>query len=216
MECSIGNSANFVVPETQNILAHCPKVRKVLFLPGFRPLECSTGHEECLTDEHWVFLQIRFSSEQPSKDIRLYFPPNKVLPKSSSGHVHFVFDTLVENFCHKSGISSFKIRKECQTYFFWKKTLLSQSFSLLNIWNAVLTTPLKTFRQQNIIFSLIAHKSKTFGDCQIFSHEMLDSAGHVECLPGSSSFCFEVSVDAKCADLITLADPFSKDIEIFR
>ena len=100
--------------------------------------------------------------------------------------------------------------------FFWKKTLLSQSFSLLNIWNAVLTTPLKTFRQQNIIFSLIAHKSKTFGDCQIFSHEKLGSAGHVECLPGSSSFCFEVSVDAKCADLITLVDPFSKDIEIFR
>ena len=100
MECSFGNSANFVVPETQNILAHCPKVRKVLFLPEFRPLECSTGRVECLTDEYWVFLQIRFSSEKPSKDIKLYLPPNKVLPKSSSGHVDFVFDTLVENFCH--------------------------------------------------------------------------------------------------------------------
>ena len=153
---------------------------------------------------------------KPSKDIKLYLPPNNVLPKSSSGHVDFVIDTLVVNFCHKSGISSFKSRKECQTYFFWKKTLLSQSFFLLNIWNAVLTTPLKTFRQQNIIFSLIAHKSKSFGDCQIFSPEMLGSAGHVECLPRSSSFSFEVSADAKCADLITLADPFSKNIEIFR
>ena len=115
------------------------------------------------------FLQNRFSSEQPSKDIRLYLPPSKVLPKSSSGHVDFVFDTLVENFCLKSGISSFKSRKECQTYFFGKKTLLSQSFSLLNIWNAVLTTPLKTFREQNIIFPLNGHKSKNSGDCQVFS-----------------------------------------------
>ena len=121
MECSFGNSADFVLPETQKILAQCPKVRKVLFLPDSRPLECSTGRVECLTDEPWVFLQIRFSSEKPSKDIKLYLPPNKVLPKSSSGHVDFVFDTLVENFCHKSGISSLKIRKECQTYFFWGK-----------------------------------------------------------------------------------------------
>ena len=188
MECSNGNSANFVVPETQNILADCPKNLKVLFLPEFRPLECSTGHEECPTDEHWVFLQIKSSSEQPSKDIRLYPPPNKLLPKSSSGHVDFVFDTLVENFCLESGISSFKSRNECQIYFFWKKTLLSQSFSLLNIWNAVLTTPLKTFRQQNIFFSLIAHKSNSFSYCQIFSPEMLGSAGHVQCLLGSTSF----------------------------
>ena len=75
------------------------------------------------------FLQIRLSSERPSKDIRLYLPPNKLLPKSSSGHVDFVFDTLVENFCHKSGISSFKIRKECQTYFFGKKPFVSKFFS---------------------------------------------------------------------------------------
>ena len=131
MECSFGNSANFVVPETQNILAHCPKVRKVLFLPEFRPLECSNGRVECLTDEPWVFLQIRFSSEKPSKDIKLYLPPNKVLPKSSYGHVDFVFDTLVENFCHKSGISSFKSRKECQTYFFFgkKNPFVSKFFS---------------------------------------------------------------------------------------
>ena len=86
----------------------------------------------------------------------------------------------------------------------------------MNKWNAVLTTPLKTFRQQNIIVSLIAHKSKSFGDCQIFAPEMLGSAGHVDCLPGSSSFSFEVSADAMCADLITLADPFSKNIESFR
>ena len=46
----------------------------------------------------------------------------------------------------------------------------------------------KTFRQQNIIFLLIAYKSKSFGYWQIFSPEMLGSAGHVECLPGSSSF----------------------------
>ena len=162
------------------------------------------------------FLANQSSSGKPSKDIKLYLRPKHVSPKSSSGHVDFVFDTLVENVRHKSGISSFKVRKECQTYlFFGKKTLLSQRFSL-DQWNAVLTTPLKTFRQQNIVFSLIAHKSKSFGDCQIFSPEMLGSAGYVECLPGSSSFSIEVSADAKFADLITLVDPFPKNIEIFR
>ena len=92
MESNFGNSARLLWPETQNILAHCPKVRKVLFLPDFHPLEFSTGRVECLNDEPWVFLQIRFSSEKPSKDINLYLSPNNVLPKSSSGYVDFVFD----------------------------------------------------------------------------------------------------------------------------
>ena len=168
MKCSFSNSANFVVPETQNILAQCPKVRKVLFLPEFRPLECSNGRVECLTDEPWVFLQIRFSSEKPSKDIKLYLPPNKVLPKKFLWSRGFCF----WHPCWKllPQIRNFFIQKQkrMSNIFFWKRTLLSQSFSLLNIWNAVLTTPLETFRQQNISFSLIAHKSKSFGDCQIF------------------------------------------------
>ena len=107
MECSFGKSANFVLPETQKILVQCPKVRKVLFLPEFRPLECSAGRVESLTDEPGVFLQNRFSSQKPSKDLKLYTFPKKVFSKTSSGHVNFVFDTLVENFCHKSGSSSF-------------------------------------------------------------------------------------------------------------
>ena len=79
-------------------------------------------------------------------------------------------------------------QKRMSNIFFWKKTHLSQSFSLLNIWNSVLTTPLKTFCQQNTVFSFIAHKSNSFGYCQIFSPEMLRSVGHVESLPGSTSF----------------------------
>ena len=74
----------------------------------------------------------------------------------------------------------------------------------------------KTFRQKDIIFLLIAYKSKSFGYWQIFSPEILGSAGHVECLPGSSSFPLEVPADAKFAELITLADPFSKNNECFR
>ena len=85
----------------------------------------------------------------------------------------------------------------------------------MNLWNAVLTTPLKTFPQQNIIFSLIAHKSKSFGDCQIFSPEMLGSAGHVKCPPGWSPF-FEVFVDANVVDLTPLADFLSKILKKFR
>ena len=191
MECSFGIFASFVLPETQTILAQCPKVRKVSFLPEFRPKGCSTGRVQCLTDDPGVFFQIRFSSEKPSKDIKLYLPPNKVLPKSSSGHVDFVLDTLVENFCKKSGISSLKIRKECQTYiFFGEKTRLSQIFSL-DIWNAVLTTPSKMFRLETGNFSLLAQKSNSFGFCQNYFPEVLRSAGHVESLPGSSSFLFK-------------------------
>ena len=215
MECSFGNSASFVLPETQKSLAQCPKVRKVLFLLEFRPLECSNGRVESLTDKPWVFLQIRLSSEKPWKDIKLYLPPNKVLPKCSPGHVDSVLDTLVENFCHKSGISSLKIRKDSQTYFLGKKTRLSQSFSL-DIWNAVLTTPLKIFRQETGNFSLIAEKSNCFGLCQNYFLEVLRSAGHVENIPGSSSFSFEVFADAKVADLTPLACPFSKIMEVFR
>ena len=118
MECSFGNSAKIILPETQNILAQCPKVRKVLFLPEICPLECSTGREEFLTDELAVFLQISVSSGKPLQNIKLYLLPKKMFWIFSSGHMDFVFDTLVENFCRKSGISSFKIRKECQTYIF--------------------------------------------------------------------------------------------------
>ena len=107
MESIFGNSAKIHLLATQTFLAQCPKVRKVLFLPEICPLECSTGRVERLTDEPGVLLQIRISSEKPSKDIKLYFLPKKFLPNCSSGHVDFVFDTLVENFCHKSGISSF-------------------------------------------------------------------------------------------------------------
>ena len=132
MECSFGNSAKLVVPETQNILAHCPKVRKVLFLPKICPLGCSTGRKECLTDEPAVFLQTRLPSEKPSQNKKLYLLPKKVSSNFSSGHMDFVFDTNVENFCHKSGISSFKSRQECQTYFFFKKNpFVSKLFSEL-------------------------------------------------------------------------------------
>ena len=37
MQCSFGNSAKFILPETQNILAQCPKIRKALFLQNFVP-----------------------------------------------------------------------------------------------------------------------------------------------------------------------------------
>ena len=130
MESSFGNCAKLLWPETQKILAQCPKVRNVLFLPEIFPLECSTGRVECLTDEPGVFLQIRISSEKPSKDIKLCLLPKNVSQNSSSGHADFVFDTLVENFRRKSGISSFKIRKECQTdLFFGKKPFVSMLFS---------------------------------------------------------------------------------------
>ena len=106
-------------------------------------------------------------------------------------------------------------KKMSNLFFFRKKTLLSQSFSL-HIWNAVLTTPLKMFRQETGNFSLIAQKSKIFGFCQNYFLEVLRSTGHVESLPGSSSFSFEVFADAKVADSTPLATSFSENMEVFR
>ena len=37
MECSFGNSAEFILPETQKILGQCATIRKVLFLQNFVP-----------------------------------------------------------------------------------------------------------------------------------------------------------------------------------
>ena len=86
----------------------------------------------------------------------------------------------------------------------------------MDIWNAVLTTPLKKFRQETGNFSLISQKSKSFDSCQNYFLEVLRSAGHVESLPDSSSFSFEVFADAKVADLMPLACPFSKIMQVFR
>ena len=217
MECSFGIFASFVLPETQTILAQCPKVSKVSFLPEFRPKGCSTGRVQCLTDEPGVFFQIRFSSEKPSKDIKLYLPPNKVLPKSSSGHVDFVLDTLVENFCKKSGISSLKIRKECQTYiFFGEKTRLSQIFSL-DIWNAVLTTPSKMFRQETGNFSLLAQKSKILVSAKITSPKCSAPLRWTRRKPSwFVQFSFQVFAEPNVADSTPLASSFSKNMEVFR
>ena len=71
-------------------------------------------------------------------------------------------------------------------------------------------------RQETGNFSLIAQKSKSFGFCQNYFPEVLRSAGHVESLPGSSKFSFEVFADAKFADLTPLANSFSKNMEVFR
>ena len=164
----------------------------------------------------WSFLANQNLVRKPIKRYKVVSSPKERFTKK----VLWLGGLCFWHLCRKllPQIRNFFIQKQkrMSNIFFWKKTLLSQSFSLLNVWKAVLKTPLKTFRQQNIVFSLIAHKSKSFGDCQIFSPEMLGSAGHVECLPGSSSFSFEVSADAKCADLITLADPFPNNMENFR
>ena len=191
MECSFGISASFVLPETQKILALCPKVRKVLFRPEFRPKGCSTGRVQCLTDEPGVFFQIKFSSEKPSKDIKLYLTPNKILPKSSSGHVDFVLDTLVENFCNKSGIYSLKIRKECQTYIFLGKKPVCLKNFLWTFGMRCWQLRQKCFTKKPATSRSLPKSQKSFGFCQNYFPEVLRSAGHVESLPGSSSFLFK-------------------------
>ena len=162
-------------------------------------------------------MQSRFSSQKPSKDLKVYILPNKVLPKTSSlvtwilSLTHFLKTSATNaEFLHSKSE-----KKMSNLLFFRKKTLLSQSFSL-DMWNAVLKTPLNMFRKETSNFLLNAQKSKTFGLCQIFFLEVLLSAGHVESLPGSSSFSFAVFADVKFVDLTPLACPFSRNMGVFR
>ena len=74
----------------------------------------------------------------------------------------------------------------------------------------------KNVSPRNRQFLLIAQKSKSFGFCQNYFLEVLRSAGHVESLPGSSSFSFEVFADAKVADSTPLANSFPGNMEVFR
>ena len=80
----------------------------------------------------------------------------------------------------------------------------------------MLITPLKVFRHETGNFLLTAQKSKSFGLCQNYFLEVLRSAVHVENIPGSSSFSFEVFADAKVADSTPLEISFSENMEAFR
>ena len=193
--------------KTRNTLARSPDVRKILFLPVLLSIEM---FDWTLRTSIWrtrSFLETQnFLEKKPWKDLKLNLLQKKF--KKFLWSRRFRYGTLVETFCQKSGNDS-------QTYFLGEKTRLSQSFSL-DIWNAMLTTPLKMFCQETGNFSLSAQNSKSFGLCQNYCLEVLRSAGHVENLPGSSSFSFEPFADAKVADLTPLADQFCKNLEIFR
>ena len=99
----------------------------------------------------------------------------------------FVLNTRVENFCHKSGISSFKTRKECQTYFFWgKNPFVSEPLSGPIKCGVDNSAKIVSPRSRQIIAP--CPKVKKIWFLPNFSLEMLRSDGHVESLPGSSSF----------------------------
>ena len=163
MDCSFGNSVKCVLSVTPKILAQSTKVWKILFLLKICPSETSAGHLECIPDEPGVFLQSKYSSEGPRKYIKLYLLPKNFFSKSFTGHADFSFDTPVETFRRKSGISSFKISKQSQNFaFFRKKNVLSQSVSL-DTWDAVSTNLPKLFRQETGTFFFLAQKAKNFG-----------------------------------------------------
>ena len=123
--------------------------------------KCSAGHVECLFEEPGVFLRVKISREKPWKDIKLYLLPETLFPRCWPVHEKSGLENLVESFCQKSAISSFKISKQSQIYVFpSEKNLLSQSVSL-DTRNAVLTTPLKTFAIRPA-FSCSLPKSRNF------------------------------------------------------
>ena len=175
MECSFGNSAIFVLRETRKILAQSQKVRETFFLPEISPSKCSTGHVECLPDEHGVFLANQIFLRKTMKR-------SKVV--SSSEERFFKMFLWWRGFCcwHPSWELLPKIRnffiqirkkkKKRQVYVFLEKKILSRSVSL-DTWNAVLTTPLKKFCQETSNFLLIPQKSKSFVFSQNFFLEQL-------------------------------------------
>ena len=108
-----------------------------------------------------------------------------------------------------------KNQKNSQTYFFGEKNpFVSKLFS--GHMECGVDNSAKIFSPRNRQLLADCPKVKKFWFVPNYFPEVLFSAGHVESLPGSSSFSFEVFADAKVAYVTTVAFPFSKNMEIFR
>ena len=102
---------------------------------------------------------------------------------SSSGHVVFSFDSLVEKFCqHLEFVHSKSTNRIKILFFFSKENFLSQSV-FLDTWNAFLTNLLKVFRQETGNFALLPRKAKKLVCDKFFCSKCFSV--HVECLPSS-------------------------------
>ena len=121
MACSFDISDVFVSPETRNILAQSPKVWKPLVLLEKCNSESSPGHLECLPDETGVFLRINVSPENLWKNLKLYLYPTNYFFKMFFRSLNLRFSHPCRKRLPTSGICSFKISKQSQNYFFWKK-----------------------------------------------------------------------------------------------
>ena len=132
----------------------------------------STGHVECLPDEHGVLLANQNFLRKTMKKSNVV---------SSSEESFFKMFLWWRGFCcwHPSWellpkIWKFfiQIREKKTSFCFFRKKNLSRSVSL-DTWNAVLTTPLKKFCQETSNFLLIPQKSKSFVFSQNFFLEQL-------------------------------------------
>ena len=133
----------------------------------------------------WSFLQINISPEKPWKNKKLHLHPKKVFFKMFFRSLKFRFPHPCRKRLQTSGISSFKISKQSQNYFFsWKKPFVPKCFP--RNMDCCFDKPAKIVLLRNRNFSILAQNHTNLVCDKFFCSNC--SSVHVECLPGSSRF----------------------------
>ena len=162
----------------------------------------------------WSFLASHNFLGKTMKWYKVVFASRKTFFKVLLLSRRFRSGNPCRKFCQKSRNSSIKISKQSQIDIFFEKTIFCPRVFLwthrMRIWqhcqNCSSKKPATTCslpKCHKVLFS-----SKTFTSKR--------STGHVECLPGSSTFSFAVFVDTQITDLNHLVDTFAKSPEFFR
>ena len=137
LKCGVDNSAKIVSPRSRQIIAPCPKVKKIWFLPNFS-LEMlrSDGHVESLPG---------------SSSFSLKFLRTQTF--HTRHHWRILFLRTWKFFA--------KIQEKYYNWIFLKKVRFTPKVVLLT-WNAVSVTLPKLFCQKPKRFSLSAQKLESF------------------------------------------------------
>ena len=180
----------------------------------------SPGHLECLPDEPGVFLQINVSSEKPWEKNRIVSSSEEFFLEKFYWSRRFQFWHPCRKHLPTFGISSFKISKQSQNYFFWKKRFVSECFSghmeCCFDKSAGIVSP----RNRHKFPVCPKGKKICFKETNFCSK---CSSVHLECLPGSSKvylkclwtrrFQFDTTIGYFCQDSGTLPLDVGKMIQ---
>ena len=125
MDCSFGNLVKFVFAVTPKILARSPKLWKHLLLLKICRSESSAGYLECIPDETGVFLQLNLFLRGTIRRYKIVPSSKETFFKKFYWSRGFQFWDPCRKALPKTGICSFQINKQSQTYVFSEKETFS-------------------------------------------------------------------------------------------